>query len=89
MQGTKPLSPNPLLSNLSCSAAAELLHLWVLERVVLRRVDADALLQRMQDLDSAVADKYDALFVNEEDTWPSDDDDSPASACQGISRGDE
>jgi len=50
----------------SVAAAAQLLSLWVQGRAVLERAQVDECLFLLSALDSQVADKYDALFVNEE-----------------------
>jgi len=49
----------------SVAAAAQLLELWVEGRAVLDRAAVEQCLSMLQGLDMAVADKYDALFVNE------------------------
>jgi len=48
----------------SMAAAAQLLELWVQRRAVLDRAEVEHCLSRMQDLDMAVGDLYEDLFVN-------------------------
>jgi len=49
----------------SPAAAAQLLELWVQGRVVLDRTTVDESLFWLRELDSRIADKYDALYVTE------------------------
>jgi len=48
----------------SMAAAAQLLELWVQRRAILDRAEVEHCLHRMQELDMAVGDLYDELFVN-------------------------
>jgi len=59
MRGTERLRPH------SVAAAAQLLELWVHGQARLDRVDVDDCLQALQELDRRVADRYDELFVND------------------------